>query len=485
MFESLSDRLQNVFERLRGKGRLTEQDVDEALKEVRRALLAADVNFKVAKGFNDRIRERAVGEEVLQGLNPAQHVVKIVHDELIAMLGEPGRLSLDGSPAVIMLVGLQGTGKTTLAGKLALSLRKGGSRPLLVAADMQRPAAVQQLQTLGKQIEIPVFAEAGGRPPEICAHGVQHARQNGNTVVILDTAGRLHIDETLMQELETIKAAVRPTEVILVVDAMTGQEAVRVADEFAKRLAVTGLVLAKVDGDARGGAALSIREVTGVPIKYLSTGEKLDALEPFHPDRLASRILGMGDVLTLIERAQEAFDEGEQEKLQKKIQKATFNLDDFLNQIQQLKRMGPLSGLLEMIPGLGKLSKQLPSGALDGDQLKHVEAIIRSMTPAERNEPTMIDGSRRRRIARGSGTTPQEVNQLVSQFLDMRKMMKQMTTGRGPFGRMAAMMGRGGGGVPGLPEGAGGGNGQIHVPMPKRKDRKKQKKNRQRQHARR
>jgi signal recognition particle subunit SRP54 len=484
MFESLSDRLQDVFERLRGKGRLTEEDVDEALKEVRRALLAADVNFKVAKGFNDRIRERAVGEEVLQGLNPAQHVVKVVHEELIRMLGEPGRLSLDGSPAVIMLVGLQGTGKTTLAGKLALSLRKGGSRPLLVAADMQRPAAVQQLQTLGKQIEIPVYAEPGGRPPEICAHGVQHARQSGNTVVILDTAGRLHIDETLMQELETIKAAVRPTETILVVDAMTGQEAVRVADEFAKRLAVTGLVLAKVDGDARGGAALSIREVTGVPIKYLSTGEKLDALEPFHPDRLASRILGMGDVLTLIERAQEAFDQDEQQKLQKKIQKATFNLDDFLNQIQQLKRMGPLSGLLEMIPGLGKLSKQLPSGALDGDQLKHVEAIIRSMTPGERNEPTMIDGSRRRRIARGSGTTTQEVNQLVNQFLDMRKMMKQMTTGRGAFGRMAAMMGKGG--APALPEGIGAaGNGPVHVPLPKRKDRKKNKKNRQRQHARR
>src|SRR5262245_960163 len=482
MFESLSDRLQEVFERLRGKGRLTEQDVDEALKEVRRALLAADVNFKVAKNFNDRIRARAVGEEVLQGLNPAQQVVKVVHDELITMLGEPGRLSLDGSPTVIMLVGLQGTGKTTLAGKLALSLRKGGSRPLLVAADMQRPAAVQQLQTLGKQIEIPVYAEPGGRPTDICLHGLQHARQSGNTVVILDTAGRLHIDETLMQELETIKAAVRPTETLLVVDAMTGQEAVRVADEFAKRLAVSGLVLAKVDGDARGGAALSIREVTGVPIKFLSTGEKLDALEPFHPYRLASRILGMGDVLTLIERAQEAFDQGEQEKLQKKIQKATFNLDDFLNQIQQLKRMGPLSGLLEMIPGLGKISKQLPAGALDGDQLKHVEAIIRSMTPSERNEPTIIDGSRRRRIARGSGTSPQEVNQLINQFLDMRKMMKQMTTGRGPFGRMAAMMGRGGGpNLPGLPEGAAGpSNGQVHIPMPKRKDRKKNKKNRQR-----
>lgn len=482
MFESLSERLQDVFERLRGKGRLSAEDVDEALKEVRRALLAADVNFQVTKRFIDRIRERAVGEEVLGGLNPAQQVVKIVHDELMAMLGEPGRLALDGSPSVVMLVGLQGTGKTTLAGKLALNLRKGGARPLLVAADMQRPAAVQQLQTLGKQIEVPVYSEPPGQlPADICARALQHARQNGHTLVILDTAGRLHIDDDLMRELETIKASTRPRETILVVDAMTGQEAVKVADEFAKRLSVTGLVLAKVDGDARGGAALSIREVTGVPIKYLSTGEKLDALEAFHPDRLASRILGMGDMLTLIERAQESFDRDQQEKLQKKIQKATFDLEDFLNQIQQLKRMGPLGQLLEMLPGMGKLTKQLPSGALGEDQMKHVEAIIRSMTPGERSEPSIIDGSRRRRIARGSGTTPQEVNQLINQFMQMRTMMKQMTSGRGPLGRMAAMMGRGGG--PELPPGMAGA-GPIQVPMPKRKDRKKQKAKR-RQHARR
>jgi signal recognition particle subunit SRP54 len=492
MFESLSDRLQDVFEKLRGKGRLTEADVDEALKEVRRALLAADVNFQVAKRFIERIREKTIGEEVLQGLNSAQHVVKIVHDELITMLGEPGRLTTDGNPVVIMLVGLQGTGKTTLSGKLALSLRKSGARPLLVAADMQRPAAVQQLQTLGKQIDIQVYSESSGRPPEICARGLEHAKRNGFTVVILDTAGRLHVDDDLMTELEAIKAATKPHEILLVVDAMTGQEAVRVADEFAKRIQVTGLVLAKVDGDARGGAALSIREVTGVPIKFLSTGEKLDALEPFHPDRLASRILGMGDVLTLIERAQESFDQQEQEKLQKKIQKASFDFEDFLNQLQMIKRMGPLGQILEMIPGFGKVSKQLPTGALEGDQMKHVEAIIRSMTLGERRDPGIIDGSRRRRIARGSGTTPQEVNQLINQFTQMRTMMKQMTTGKGPFGRMAAMMGRKGGGgmpgmpgMPGLPEGMeGAASGRMQIPMPKRKDRKKKPK-RQKQHARR
>jgi signal recognition particle subunit SRP54 len=444
---------------------------------VRRALLAADVNFQVAKRFNDRIRERAVGEEVLGGLNPAQQVVKIVHDELIVMLGDAGRLSLDGSPAVIMLIGLQGTGKTTLAGKLALNLRKSGSRPLLVAGDMQRPAAVQQLQTLGKQIDVPVYAEPGGRPPDIAANAIREARQAGHTVVIIDTAGRLSIDDALMQELEEVKASARPTETLLVVDAMTGQEAVNVARDFSQRLPVSGLVMAKIDGDARGGAALSIREVTGVPIKFLSTGEKLDALEPFHPDRLASRILGMGDMLTLIERARENFDEQENEKLQKKLQKATFDFEDFLNQMQQLKKMGPIGQLLEMIPGFNNLSKQLPAGALDGDQLKYVEAIIRSMTPAERHEPTIIDGSRRRRIARGSGRSPQEVNQLLNQFMQMRQMMKQMTTGQGRFGRMAAMMGRGA--PEGLPGAAG--NGRINIPMPKKKDRKKQKK---RHHAR-
>ncbi|HEY3079402.1 MAG TPA: signal recognition particle protein [Chloroflexota bacterium] len=477
MFEALSDRLQDVFERLRGKGRLTEADVDEALKEVRRALLGADVNFAVAKRFVERVRERAIGEEVLQGLNPAQQVVKIVHEELIKILGEPGKINLDGSPGVVMLVGLQGTGKTTLAGKLALQLRKSGSRPLLIAADMQRPAAVQQLQTLGKQIDVPVYAEANGKPPEISQRGIASARQNGNTLVILDTAGRLHVDEALMQELVEVKERARPSEILLVVDAMTGQEAVRVAEEFNRRLEITGLVLTRVDGDARGGAALSIREVTGVPIKYLGTGEKLDALEPFYPDRLASRILGMGDVLSLIERAQEAFDRDEQEKLQKKIARATFDLEDFLNQLQQLKRMGPLGQLLEMLPGFNKVAKQLPREALEGDQLKHVEAIIRSMTRAERSDPAIIDGSRRRRIARGSGTTPEEVNQLLKQFQQMRQMVKQMSTGRGPFGRML------GGGMPsGMPAGLNGPSGgpaMRQIPMPsRRKDKKKKKKKR-------
>jgi signal recognition particle subunit SRP54 len=475
MFEALSDRLGEVFERLRGKGRLTEADVDEALKEVRRALLAADVNFAVAKRFVEKVRENAVGEEVLSGLNPAQHVVKVVHDQLIEVLGEPGRLSLEGSPAVVMLVGLQGTGKTTLAGKLALQLRKTGSRPLLVAADMQRPAAVQQLQTLGKQIDVPVYAEPpGSNPTDICQRGIQHARQNGNTLVILDTAGRLHVDEALMQELVDVRERTRPGETLLVVDAMTGQEAVKVAEAFNQRLTISGLVLTRIDGDARGGAALSIREVTGVPIKYLGTGEKLDALEQFHPDRLASRILGMGDVLSLIERAQETFDQGEQEKLQKKLQKATFDLEDFLNQMQQLKRMGPLGQILEMLPGFNKMSKQLPKEALDGDQLKRVEAIIQSMTPTERREPTLIDGSRRRRIARGSGTSQEEVNQLLKQFMQMRQMMKQMTTGRGPFGRMMGM----GAGMPAL-NGPDGAQMPRHIPMPqRRKDKKKRKKQR-------
>ena len=479
MFDSLSDRLQDVFERLRGKGRLTEQDVDEALKEVRRALLAADVNFGVAKRFNDRVRGQAIGEDVLQGLNSAQQVVKIVHDALIEMLGEPGRLNLDGSPPVIMLVGLQGTGKTTLAGKLGLFLRKSGGRPLLVAADMQRPAAVLQLQTLGKQLSIDVFTEAGASPPDITAHAVKHARDYGYSAVILDTAGRLHVDDDLMIELEEVKRRSQPHEILLVVDAMTGQEAVRVAESFSKRIQVTGLVMAKIDGDARGGAALSIREVTGVPIKFLSTGEKLDALEQFHPDRLASRILGMGDVLTLIERAQENFDQEQTEKLQKKLQKATFDLQDFLTQMQQIKKMGPLGQILDMIPGLNKLTKQLPAEALEGDQMKQVEAIIYSMTPGERADPSIIDGSRKRRIARGSGTTPHDVNQLLAQFQQMRTMMKQMTTGRGAFGKLASM-GRGlTGGMPGLPPGMPDGAPRMALPSPgKKKDRKKHKKQR-------
>ncbi|MHB1005823.1 MAG: signal recognition particle protein [Chloroflexota bacterium] len=432
MFESLSDRLQATFNGLRGKGKLTEQDVDKAMREVRLALLEADVNFKVVKQFVAKVRERSVGVEVLESLTPAQQVIKIVNEELIAILGEPGRLNLTGSPPhVVMLVGLQGAGKTTAAAKLALALRKQGQKPLLVAADVRRPAAIQQLITLGKQVDIPVYSEQSGSPPEICANAVKQAREKGNSVVILDTAGRLHIDEQMMEEVVQVKAKAAPREVLLVADAMTGQDAVRVAEEFNQKVGLTGLVLTKVDGDARGGAALSMRSVTGVPIKYLGTGEKMDALEPYHPDRLAGRILGMGDVLSLIEKAQETMDQKQAQALEKKLRTATFDLGDFLSQMQQIKKMGPLSQLLEMIPGMGNMMKQVPAEALDDKQLKRVEAIIYSMTPLERHRPELIDGSRKKRIARGSGVAPQDVNQLLNQFKQMQKMMKQMTAGRG------------------------------------------------------
>jgi signal recognition particle subunit SRP54 len=440
VFDALTDRLQGVFKRLRGKGKLTERDVDEALREVRLALLEADVNFKVVKDFVARVRERAIGVDVLESLSPAHQVIKIVNEELVAMLGTASRLELGrGSPPIVMLVGLQGAGKTTTAGKLALQLRKSGGRPLLVAADMQRPAAVQQLITLGKQIDVPVYSEASGSPPDICQHALNRAREIAASVVLLDTAGRLHIDEPLMAELNQIKTRLNPTEVLLVADAMTGQDAVRVAEEFHRRLSLTGLILTKMDGDARGGAALSVRAVTGVPIKYLCVGEKLDGIEQFYPDRLASRILGMGDVVSLIEKAQETFDQKQSAALEKKLRTATFDLTDFLQQLQQVKRMGPLSQIMEMIPGFRNVSKQLPTDALNEKQLRRVEAIISSMTNAERHDPSIIDGSRRRRIARGSGTQPFEVNQLLNQFRQVQRMMKQMTAsagkGRGtPFG---------------------------------------------------
>lgn len=438
MFESLSDRLQATFSRLRGKGKLTESDVDAAMREVRLALLEADVNFKVVKQFVARVRERSVGVEVLDSLTPAQQVVKIVNEELIAVLGEPGKLNLGGSPPhVIMLVGLQGAGKTTAAAKLALHLRKQGQKPLLVAADVRRPAAIQQLITLGKQSDMPVYSEQGGNPPDICANAVKRAREQGNTVVILDTAGRLHIDEQMMDEVVQVRQRTSPNEVLLVADAMTGQDAVRVAEEFNTKVGLTGLVLTKVDGDARGGAALSMRSVTGVPIKFLGVGEKLDALEPFYPDRLASRILGMGDVLSLIEKAQENYDQKQAQVLEKKMRTATFDLEDFLGQMQQIKKMGPLTQLLEMIPGMGNAMKQLPAEALDDRQLKRVEAIIYSMTREERHRPDIIDGSRRRRIAKGSGVQPHDVNQLLNQFKQMQKMMKQMTSMKG--GKMRGM----------------------------------------------
>lgn len=438
MFDTLTDRLQDVFKRLRGKGKLTERDVDEALREVRMALLEADVNFKVVKEFVAKVRERAIGGEVLESLSPAQQVVKIVDEELEAMLGAPARIELGGGgPTLIMLVGLQGAGKTTTAGKLALLMRKAGQRPLLVAADMQRPAAVQQLITLGKQIDIPVYSEPAGSPPDICQRALARARELASSVIIFDTAGRLHVDEALMTELRAVKAKVNPNEVLLVADAMTGQDAVRVAEEFHQQMSLTGLVMTKLDGDARGGAALSVRAVTGVPIKYICVGEKLDGIEQFHPDRLASRILGMGDVLSLIEKAQESLDQKQAAGMEKKLRTGTFNLDDFLGQLQQVKKMGPLSQILEMVPGFRNAVKQMPTDALDDRQLKRVEAIISSMTRSERQNPTIIDGSRRRRIARGSGTQPADVNQLLNQFRQAQKMMRQMAGGKGkgnPFG---------------------------------------------------
>ncbi len=434
MFDNLTDKLQNVFDRLSRQGKLTEKDVDTALREVRLALLEADVNYKVVKEFVARIRERAVGEEVMQSLTPAQQVVKIVHEELIQLLGDPAPLDLSGPPPnVIMLVGLQGSGKTTTAAKLALRLRKDGQRPLLVAADIYRPAAIQQLETLGRQIDIPVHSEGTQVPAStIARNAVKLAREKAYTAVILDTAGRLQIDEPMMQELEQVRLVTQPAEVLLVVDAMTGQEAVRVAQGFHQRVPITGLVLTKVDGDARGGAALSVRQVTGVPIKFLGTSEKLDGLEPFHPDRLASRILGMGDVLTLIERAQEQISDEEAAALEAKLSQGDFDFEDFLHQLHQLKRMGPLTDLLKMIPGVNQLAKQIdPQEATRN--LTRVEAIINSMTLQERRNPEILNASRRRRIAAGSGTSVQDVNELIRQFREMRKLMKQMgMLGEGP-----------------------------------------------------
>lgn len=432
MFETLGERLQTVFDGLQRRGKLTEADVDKAMREVRLALLEADVNYKVVKSFVERVRERAVGQEVMRSLTPGQQVVKIVHEELINTLGEPGRLNLGmQSPAVIMLVGLQGAGKTTMAGKLALHLRKQGRRPLLVAADVYRPAAINQLQTLGRQLDIPVYDEGPqANPVQVCANGINRAKNDGLTTVILDTAGRLNIDEMMMDEIRTIKKSVNPVEILLVADAMTGQEAVRVATDFNQAVQITGLIMTKVDGDARGGAAISMREVTGVPIKFLGTGEKLTAIEPFHPDRLASRILGMGDVLTLIEKAQTEMDQEEAAKAGERLMKGEFNLDDFLNQMQQLRRLGPLTQLMEMIPGIGKMTQGVDMSTAEQD-LKRIEAIIQSMTPQERRDPKILKASRKRRVAAGSGTSVQEVNLLLKQFRDMQDMMKQMRKGRG------------------------------------------------------
>jgi len=440
VFETLGNRLQSTFDTLTRRGKLTEADVDRAMREVRLALLEADVNYKVVKNFVARVRERSIGAEVMRSLTPGQQVVKIVHEELIETLGEPGRLNLGmQSPAVIMLVGLQGSGKTTTGAKLALHLRKQGRRPMLVAADVYRPAAIDQLQTLGRQLDMPVYDEGpDANPVNVCVNAVRQAGRDDITVVILDTAGRLNIDEMKMDELRAIKAKVNPIETLLVADAMTGQEAVRVASDFDAAVDITGLIMTKIDGDARGGAAISMREVTGVPLKFLGTDEKLTGLELFHPDRMASRILGMGDVLTLIEKAQEEIDQEEAEKAGLKLLSGKFDLEDFLAQMQQVRKMGPIGKLMEMIPGVNKMTGGIDLSGAEKD-LKRVEAIIQSMTLVERRNPKIIKASRKRRIAAGSGTSVQDVNALLRQFKEMQRMMKQLKGGRGR--NLAAMFG--------------------------------------------
>jgi len=434
MFEILSEKLNGVFRVLGNRGKLTEKDIDDALRQVRLALLEADVNFKVVKDFTARVRERSLGAEVLQSLTPAQQIIKIVNEELIATLGD-GQSRLASSsqpPSVAMLVGLQGSGKTTTAAKLAFHLKHSGQSPLLVAADNRRPAAIEQLVTLGKQLDVPVYSEDPKvSSKDICAHALNKAKDMAVNWVILDTAGRLHIDEDMMDELAKIKKVLKPDEVILVVDAMTGQDAVRVAEEFHSKVSITGLILTKMDGDARGGAALSIRWVSGVPIKFIGIGEKVDAFESFYPDRLASRILGMGDVLTFIEKAEATLDEQKAKELQKKVKTASFNLEDFLEQLKAIKKMGPIAQLAEMLPGMSKVASRLPDGAQE-EQLKKVEAMILSMTRQERQTPGIIGGSRRRRIAQGSGVKPHDVNQLLNQFQQMQKLMKMGTRGKLP-----------------------------------------------------
>ena len=440
IFEGLSERLQATFKKLRGHGKLTEKEVNEAMRDVRMALLEADVNFKVVKDFINKVKERAVGQNILDTLTPAQAVIKIVDEELTALMGgTQSRLNISPTPpTVIMMVGLQGAGKTTTTGKLALSLKKQGKRPLLVADDIYRPAAVKQLQVLGEQLDVPVFSmESGTDAVTIAGAAVPYANAHAADVIIIDTAGRLHVNEELMQELKAIKGEVRPHEILLVVDAMTGQDAVNVAASFNEDLGLDGVVLTKMDGDARGGAALSVKAVTGCPIKFVGMGEKLEALEPFHPDRMASRILGMGDVLSLIEKAQTVYDLEEAKKMEKKFRKDEFTLDDFLSQLQQVRKMGSFEQILGMLPGMGNIKKQLEGVNVDlnGKEIKHVEAIIRSMTLKERADVNLLNGSRRKRIAMGSGTRVQEVNKVLKQFAEMRKMMKKMTKlQNGPMG---------------------------------------------------
>jgi signal recognition particle subunit SRP54 len=439
MFENLSERLERSFKLLKGQGKITEINVAETLKDVRRALLDADVNYKVAKNFTDTVKAKALGQNVLTAVKPSEMMVKIVHDELTALMGgDTAQINISGNPAVILMSGLQGSGKTTFSGKLAKKLKsEKAKRPLLVACDVYRPAAIDQLKVLGEQIDVPVYSEEGNNNPvAIAENAIKFAKSNHHDLVIVDTAGRLAVDELMMQEIEAIKKAVKPDEILFVVDAMTGQDAVNTAKEFNDRLDFDGVVLTKLDGDTRGGAALSIRTVVTKPIKFVGTGEKLDALDLFHPSRMADRILGMGDIVSLVEKAQQAIDEKEAAELQRKIAKNQFNFDDFLSQIQQIKKMGNLKDLASMIPGVGKAIKDID---IDDNAFKGIEAIIHSMTPAERQRPDIINSSRRQRIAKGSGTNIQDVNRLLKQFEETRKMMKAATSMKNPMKMMRAM----------------------------------------------
>lgn len=439
MFENLSDKLEKSFKLIKGQGRITEINIAETLKDVRRALLDADVNYKIAKEFTARVKEKTIGQDVLNAVKPGQMMVKIVHEELSQLMGgEAVDINIEGNPAVILMSGLQGSGKTTFSGKLANRLKtKKSKNPLLVACDIYRPAAIQQLKIVGESINVPVYAEEGNKDPvKIAKNAIKHAKQKGNDVVIIDTAGRLAIDEQMMAEIEAVKKAVNPSETLFVVDSMTGQDAVNTAKEFNERLNFEGVILTKLDGDTRGGAALSIRSVVNKPIKFVGTGEKMEDIDAFHPKRMSDRILGMGDIVSLVERAQEQFDEDEARTLQKKLAKNQFNFDDFLKQIQQIKKMGNIKDLASMIPGMGKALNKVD---VDDDAFKGIEAIIYSMTPYERSNPSFIDGSRRKRIARGSGTSVPEVNRLLKQFAETRKMMKMVSQG-GKLRNMAGQM---------------------------------------------
>jgi signal recognition particle subunit SRP54 len=441
MFEILTEKLGNVIRSLNNRGKLSEKDIDEALRHIRIALLEADVNFKVVKTFLAGVREKALTATVLESLTPGQQIVKIVNEELIQLLGKsPASLATaQQPPSIILLAGLQGAGKTTTAAKLALNFKQTGQRPLLVAADTRRPAAIEQLMTLGKQLDLPVYSEdVKSSPLTICRNAVKKAKEMGASWMIVDTQGRLHVDEMLMKELSELKKELHPSEVLLVVDSMTGQDAVKIAEEFNSDIGLTGLILTKMDGDARGGAALSIRSVTGVPIKFIGSGEKASTIETFYPDRLASRILGMGDMLTLIEKAEKTFDQQQIAKLEKNIRSQSFTLEDFLEQLNQIKKMGPLSQVMDMIPGFNKLSSTMMDGKED-QQMKRIEAIILSMTPEERRNPSIIGGSRRRRIAKGSGTMPRDVNQVLNQFYQLQKLTKVMAKGKMPKNLMDMM----------------------------------------------